>query len=163
MKKNIILIVIVVLGNILLNAQEECFTPPEPDNSGQRKANTINYVYDPNGPVKTIRVNFHFLLNSNGTGNFTETSDGYSNRPYNGYLAAYEMVKYCNQRWNENALLLHMPIPPVPALPKKVQFQLCGVFFHRNTTDYDSYIYPGPWYNRKFKMYIFLIQFVHFF
>jgi hypothetical protein len=134
MKKNIILIVIVLLSNILLNAQEECFTPPD-DNSEQRKT---NYVYNPDGPVKTIRVNLHFLLKDDGTGNFTETSDNYTNRPYNGYLYAEYIVNKCNERWNKNPLLQHMPIPPVPALPKKIQLQLCGVYFHRNTTYYNN-------------------------
>jgi len=137
MKKNIILIVFIVLSNNLLNAQgDECLTPP--DNSVQRNANS-NYVYDPNGPIKTIRVNFHYLLKDDGTGNFNETSDNYSNRLYNGYMYADDMVDWCNQHWNINIELRHMPISHVPALPKKVQLQLCGVFFHRNTNDYYTY------------------------
>ena len=56
--KKITLIILIVLSSILLNAQSwECFTPP--DTSPCPKS---GYVYDPNGPVKTIRVNFHFML-----------------------------------------------------------------------------------------------------
>jgi len=149
MKKSIILIILFALSNNLLNAQEECFTPP-PDNS-ERKSTLSNYVYDPDGPVKIVRVNFHFLLRTDSTGNFTETSDNYTNRPYNGYLAAEDLVKYCNQRWSVNQPLRHMPVPPVPALPKKVQFQLCGVYFHRNTADYDHYVYSTPPYFPPFR------------
>jgi len=134
--KKLILIVLVILSNQLLNAQDgECFTTP--DNSAGRVSST--YVYDPDGPVKTIRVNFHYLLMDDGTGNFNETSDNYSNQPYNGYMFADDMVKWCNNHWNQNILLRHMPVPPVPALPKKVQYQLCGVFFHKNTADYYTY------------------------
>jgi len=138
MKKNIILIVFALLSNILLNAQEECLTPP-PDNS-ERKIALSNYVYDPNGPVKIVRVNFHFLLRTDSTGNFTETSDNYTNRSYNGYLYAEDIIKKCNSCWDFNLLLRQMPIPPVQAIPKKVQLKLCGVFFHRNTTAYNTYI-----------------------
>lgn len=142
--KKIILIVFIVLSNNLLNAQdvntqevyirEECFTPPS-DNSGDEE---MNYTYPSLAPVKTMRVNFHYLLRTDGTGNFTETGDNYTNRPYNGYMYAEEMVRRCNQRWNANKPLQHMPNPPVEALPKKIQLQLCGVFFHRNTTIYNT-------------------------
>jgi len=139
--KKIIFLVFIVLSNILLNAQEggECFTPP--DDTERRVQGISNYVYDPDGPVKTIRVNFYYLLKDDGTGNFNETSDNYTNLPYNGYLYAEDMVKWCNNHWNQNILLTHMPYPPVPALPKKIQYQLCGVFFHKNTTDYDHFVY----------------------
>jgi hypothetical protein len=99
-------------------------------------------VYDPNGPVKVLRVNFHFISKTNGTGNFNETNDGYYNptpRPYNGYMYADDLIKWCNEHWNENPLLLHMPIPAVPALPKKIQLQLCGVYFHHSDYDYNIY------------------------
>ena len=135
--KKIILIAIVLLSSYLLKAQFECFTQFD-DSLNNSRMSSSNYVYDPNGPVKTIRVNFHFLLRTDGTGNFTETSDNYSARPYNGYLYAEETVKGCNQYWNGNPPLRHMPNPPVPNLPKKIQLQLCGVFFHRSTTDYDK-------------------------
>ena len=133
--KKILLIALIVLSNYFLRAQSECLTAPV-----DHVAGTTNYLYNLNGPVKVIRVNFHFLLKSDGTGNFTETSDNYSNRPYNGYMYAEYMVNECNKLWNDNPPLRHMPNPPVSNLPKKVQFQLCGVFFHRNTTAYDTYV-----------------------
>ena len=134
--KNLIIITITLLSVHLLKAQFECFTPP--NNSVGGKEHSENYVYDPNGPVKTIRVNFHYLLKDDGTGNFTETCDNYTNLPYNGYLFAEDLITWCNNSWNENALLRHMPILPVPALPKKIQLQLCGVYFHRNTSHYEQ-------------------------
>ena len=132
--KRIILFTVIVLNNHLKGQEYICLTPDE-----DIVATRSGYEYDPNGDVKTIRVNFHFLLRSDGTGNFTETSDNYSTRPYNGYFYADDMIRWCNQHWNQNPLLKHMPMPPVPALHKKIQFQLTGVFFHRNTTEYDSY------------------------
>ena len=122
--------------NNLLNAQGwECFTPPDEDTV----QNDPKYILAPDMPIKTIRVNFHYLLRSYSTGNFTETSDNYTDRPYNGYKYAEDMVKWCNQQWNINPLLQHMPDPPVQNLPKKIQLQLCGVYFHRNTADYNYY------------------------
>ena len=121
----------------MLNAQGECLTPQSIPPSTKS-----TYVYDPNGPVKVIRVNFHFISKTNGTGNFTETNDGYYNptpRSYNGYMYADDMIKWCNEHWNINEPLLHMPIPAVPALPKKIKFQLCGVYFHKSDSDYYTY------------------------
>jgi len=148
MKKNIILLIFFALSSNLLQAQEwvelipwECSTPQE--DPAMLQPGPV-YVYDPDGPVKTMRVNLYFLLRTDGTGNFTETSDNYTNRPYNGYLYAEDIIKKCNNRWNINFELRHMPDPPVPALPKKVQLQLCGVFFHRNTKDYDLYVDEFP-------------------
>jgi hypothetical protein len=152
--RKILLIVFIVLCNNSLHAQEvkpqkiylqdECFTLPD-DNAVGREVNDINYVSLPDVPIKVIRVNFHYLLRTDGTGNFTETGDNYTNRPYNGYMYAEDMVKKCNRHWNENVPLRHMPDPPVPALPKKIQLQLCGVFFHRNTTDYEQYSCDIAW------------------
>ena len=134
--KKIILIAIIALSNNLLNAQGgECFTPDNPLN---QKA-ISNYVDNQDGPIKIIRVNFHYMLKDDGTGNFNETSDNYSTRPYNGYMYAEDMVKWCNEHWDTNIALNHMPIPAVSVLPKKVRYQLCGVFFHKNTTDYYTY------------------------
>jgi len=130
--KKLILIAIILWSGYLLKAQF-CDTPYD---TSVARVNS-SYVYGLDAPVKTIRVNFHFLLKSDGTGNFTETSDNYTNLPYNGYLFAEDIITWCNNNWNANALLQHMPIPQVPALQKKIQFQLCGVFFHRNTALYD--------------------------
>ncbi|MDR2085508.1 MAG: hypothetical protein LBP67_10995 [Bacteroidales bacterium] len=135
-----------MLGKHLLYAQDDlsnvqynkCLTSF--DNSTNEDRESAAYQYDPDGPVKVIRVNFHYFLKDDGTGNFNETSDNYSNRPYNGYMYADDMVKWCNSHWNRNELLQHMPNPPVPALQKKIQLQLCGVFFHRNTSAYNEYV-----------------------
>jgi hypothetical protein len=46
--------------------------------------------------IKTIRLNYHFMLKSDGTGNFTQTDDGMGNTSYNGYIFAEDMTKWMN-------------------------------------------------------------------
>jgi hypothetical protein len=89
--------------------------------------------------VKVIRVNIHFMLHTNGTGNFTETDDG-DGRSYTGYDFAHDHINDMNARasWNEQ-----MNIPPgntTPVNDKNFRFVLNGVYFHRNNTYYN---YPA--------------------
>lgn len=81
---------------------------------------------------KVIRINYHFLLKSNGTGNFTELTDGDGRVTYNGYQYARDVTKWMNDRsvWNEK-----MNIPPnnsTPVLEKNFSFVLDAVYFWRN-------------------------------
>jgi hypothetical protein len=85
--------------------------------------------------VKYVRVNIHFMLKSNGTGNFTETSDG-DGRSYTGYQYAMDHVRAMNgyQGWNIKA-----NIPPgnsIPIQSKNYYYILNSIHFHRNDNSY---------------------------
>ncbi len=106
--------------------------------------------------IKYIRVNYHFLLRDDGTGNFTEEHDGgrtyidettgqtivvppdYS---YNGYQRAEDTILNCNQGLAENRVPNlqepgeFYPDPP-PGIP--IRYILTGVYFHRNTAIYEE-------------------------
>jgi hypothetical protein len=91
--------------------------------------------------VKIVRVNIHFMLKSNGTGNFNEINDGdliqnTGPRPYSGYDFAFDHVKWMNERnsWN-----VHMNIPTgntTPVNDKNYYFILDAVYFHRDDATY---------------------------
>lgn len=86
---------------------------------------------------KIVRINYHFMLKSNGTGNFTEITDGDGRVSYNGYKYAKDVTQWMNERctWNEK-----MNIPPgnnTPNLPKNISFVLDAVYFWRNDNVYN--------------------------
>jgi hypothetical protein len=47
-------------------------------------------------PIKYLGVNAYFLLNPDGTGNFTETGDG-AGGSFNGYQRAEELIETANK------------------------------------------------------------------
>jgi hypothetical protein len=86
---------------------------------------------------KVIRLNIHFMLRANGTGNFTETSDGDGRSWYNGYVYANELINRMNERnnWND---LMNIPIGnTTPVLTKNFHYVLDGVYFIRNDSTFD--------------------------
>jgi hypothetical protein len=95
--------------------------------------------YNPNGPDIIIRVNIHFMLKDDGTGNFSETSDDHiTNTGYNGYKYAEDLIRRANAKCSYNVAMNHQPIPPAPVIAKKFKFILSGVYFHRNTSEFDQ-------------------------
>ena len=94
----------------------------------------IGCPYD-GAPIKYVKVNFHFYLDPDGTGNFNEISDGSvitAPIPYNGYQRAEDLVKEANKQLEVNGPQIFGPNPtksPVCKIP--MQLVLGGVFFHR--------------------------------
>lgn len=82
--------------------------------------------------VKIARINFHFVLRTNGTGNFRETDDGDGRNTYNGYLYARDVTKWMNDRntWNQQ---MNIPVGnTTPVISKNFFFVLDAVYFWRN-------------------------------
>lgn len=95
--------------------------------------------------LKTVRINFHYISNNNGTENFTENADGLGNT-YNGYDYSLYLVKNMNLLQAEN---VQMNLPPgntTPVYPKNIQFVLDKVLFHSNTNA-NSYSAIGAYVN----------------
>lgn len=87
--------------------------------------------------MKTVRINYHFMLKSDGSGNFTETDDGDGRTSYNGYLYAHDLTNWMNGTcsWNEK-----MNIPTgnsTPVISKNYRFVLDAVYFWRNDNTYN--------------------------
>lgn len=122
---------IICLLQIIVYAQNTpiCFTNnvrPNIQSSGRSIANK-----------KTVRINFHFMLKNDGTGNFTEISDGDGRTTYNGYMYAHDITNWMNDRnnWNEQ-----MNIPTgnsTPVISKNYFYVLDACYFWRNNTTYN--------------------------
>lgn len=87
---------------------------------------------------KVVRINFHFILRSDGTGNMTETGDNLGT-VYTGYDMARDFVNSANNsmRWNEP-----ISIPPgntTAVIPKNITYSLESVYFHRNNSWFNLY------------------------
>ncbi len=89
--------------------------------------------------IKYLRVNVHYILKDDGTGNFAKDWDGVNpSNSYNGYKHAEELIYYCNNALANNQLMRLQPTPPVPALPINYRYVLNGVFFHEDTDLYEN-------------------------
>jgi hypothetical protein len=133
MKLPIILIFFVSLfsnlfaQNVGICLTNDAFTHPP---KFYRSTNSINNK-------KIIRINYHFILRANGTGNFTELNDGNGNSAYNGYMFANDLTNWMNGvcSWNEQ-----MRIPTgntTPVIAKNFSFVLDGVYFWRDDATYN--------------------------
>jgi hypothetical protein len=80
---------------------------------------------------KTVRVNFHFMLRSKGTGNFTETGDNLNNDK-TGYTFAKDMIDVMNFIMSYNQPMNIPPNNTIAVLDKNIGFVLDAVYFHRN-------------------------------
>lgn len=81
--------------------------------------------------LKIVRINFHFMLRSNGTGNFTEINDNNGNN-FSGYDYARTITDWMNG-WN--SFNQQMRLPPgnsTPVNSKNVRYVIDAVDFRRN-------------------------------
>lgn len=80
-----------------------------------------------------IRVNVHWVLKDDGTGNFRANDDGNGNIFITGYTKAEEMIDGANSDLLDNQ---HMWLPSgntTPEMPVGIGFVLNGVFFDKST------------------------------
>jgi hypothetical protein len=103
--------------------------------------------------TKYIKVYAHYMLRSNGTGNFNENNDGYVGKTNHipgvtGFTRAQEVVDWANTKMAENYQMYLPSGNNTPVLPKRVQYVLSGVLFHRSDTWYEqSKIFSDPNFN----------------
>ena len=97
------------------------------------------------GSIKTIRIHVHYILRSNGTGNFNENNDGYVGTPdhnpgVTGYTRARTVIDMANFV-NSHNYQLWLPIGNNnPILAKRLYFDLASVNFIRNDALYNYYL-----------------------
>lgn len=89
---------------------------------------------------KTVRVNIHFILKSDGTGNFTEARDIYNvQNMYNGYWFADKVIEQCNYWLDRNQTMTQqLSCCPIPVQPTNYRYTLAGVFFDKNDTYFNT-------------------------
>ncbi|MCE3295120.1 MAG: zinc-dependent metalloproteinase lipoprotein family [Crocinitomicaceae bacterium] len=93
------------------------------------------YLIRVKGGLKTVRINIHFMLKSDGTGNFNEKNDG-NGRPYSGYDYARDLVYYMNAQSIQNVQLNIPEGNEIPVLEKNYRYVLDAVYFWRNDSTY---------------------------
>jgi len=94
---------------------------------------------------KTMRVNIHFILRSNGTGNFSETSNINGNPSgENGYWLADVIINAANNYLFYNLQMTQqLSYNPIPVEDINYNYKLNGVFFHRNDSFFECYYSPS--------------------
>jgi hypothetical protein len=129
--------IIIIIGGFLIPfvavGQLNCIisAPAEIELSPSQKSGG-NYTH------KVIRVNIHYTLKTNGTGNFTETGDGQGNS-LNGYQFAKDMIRDANNYQTTNPPM-NLHTPPNTSTPnpdKEYEYILEAVYFHRNDYFYN--------------------------
>ena len=127
--KPLLLIFISLVLSYICNAQFSCSTQGFSSSlpSNLRTAGTCE--------KKVIRINIHYMLKTDGTGNFNETGDGLGGT-LNGYQHAVNIVNYANGTQRSNNQLSIPPNNTVPVNPKNFEFILDAVYYHRNTTTF---------------------------
>lgn len=94
---------------------------------------------------KTPRVNVHFILRSDGTGNFSETTNlNDIQSSENGYWLAELIVDAANNYLNNNEeMTQQLSYSSIPVEDIKYNYKLNGVFFHRSDTYFECYDSPS--------------------
>lgn len=83
-----------------------------------------------------LKVNFHFMLKSDGSGNFTEYDDGMGNTNYNGYMYAQDLVNSANGNIANN-VQTRLPLGNTVAIPTmNLRYVIGGIYFHRDDAHY---------------------------
>lgn len=131
-----LLIIAVIFININKAFSQSICLPSNQSNSQieEWSPNNSRSVSD----LKIVRVNFHQMLRTNGTGNFTETDDGLGNLNYTGYDYTRRLVEMCN--WvNFNNELANIPLTNKPAVnDKNIRWIIDAIYFWRNDNSYIS-------------------------
>lgn len=94
---------------------------------------------------KTMRVNIHFILRSNGTGNFSETNNIFDNpSSENGYWLADVIINTANDYLSSNVQMIQqLSYATIPVEEINYNYKLSGVFFHRSDSFFECYYSPS--------------------
>src|SRR5690554_3372113 len=85
---------------------------------------------------KYLKVNFHYILDEDGTGNFNETDDGLGYSGLSGYKHAEETLEWVNHP--DRKMALNIPEGNLLGInDKNFTLVLDAVYFHRDS-DYEN-------------------------
>jgi hypothetical protein len=102
----------------------------------------ISLKAQPCSDLKYIKLNIHFMLKSNGTGNYSEYGNGKipASPARNGFWYAQALIDASNNQLANNQRM-HLPyLNETPNPPTNIRVALSGVYFHRD----DKYYYYTP-------------------
>jgi hypothetical protein len=133
--------------NMVIVYGQTCFTPYKiSSNTSNLRLSDGRYVAPCPQPTtfRKLRINVHYLLKNDGTGNFNETGDGgtSTNSNYTGYSYATALIDLANKLLNDNENRPVMPSELQTASQKTMfSYQLNGVFFDKNSSQYSNSSY----------------------
>jgi hypothetical protein len=141
--KKILFIAALFVATGLLHAQVKvspiCL-PPQSGSASFVAAPLAQSIND----LKIVRINYHFMLRTNGTGNFTETTDGNGRSTYNGYMHANDLTQWMNDNSNYNTPQNIPAGNTVPVIQKKYKYVNDAVYFWRDDNSFNFH-QPDYW------------------
>ncbi len=96
-----------------------------------------------NTTTKYVRVNIHYVLSKNGTGNVTEHWDGIQDSTMNGYRYAQAVIAKANEELETNHAMFRPNPNNTPVQAIGMQYQLVGIYFHRDDLFTGDDFYSG--------------------
>lgn len=97
-----------------------------------------SYLPNVNTVVKKLRLNVFFVQKDDGSGNFTETTDGNGNSNYNGYKYLADVLNFYYSSANNKSNSTMPPGNSIQNLPTKIEFEVESVNFIKNTSVYNN-------------------------
>ena len=139
---SLIVLIQALIYNIQGNSQTTCYVEyPQKTLKNEQIKSPISITRIELNTLKTIRIIVHFPLKSDGTGNFTESTDFYGvANQYTGYWFAEKYIERSNY-WLDNNEEMTQQLSykfPIPVYPINLEFELAGVVFHRDDNLYTS-------------------------
>jgi Pregnancy-associated plasma protein-A len=103
----------------------------------------LSATAQPSDTIKHLRVNYHFMLKSDGSGNFSPTDDDNKDTTMNGYRRAKSVIDKANEELARNKGMFRPNPNNTAVLPTNFRYILCGVYFHYDDALYTPNHYAG--------------------
>ncbi len=116
-----------------LPPQFVCGAVSTPTVRNPQRADYPEAICTDNTSIKWVRVNFHYMLRNDGTGNFNPIDDGNGNTNLNGYQRSEQLITYANNSLINNQKMW-LPNPNTTPIPQtRIRYLLTGVYFHNDS------------------------------
>lgn len=127
--KQLVFLFLMLLSTLTFGQSVLCIT----EENTKWKEECQNLLRNPGDitTVEVLRINIHYTLKTNGTGNFTETGDNQGNS-LTGYQFAKDVVNLMNQYQLSNVQMTLPPNNTTPNPSKNYYYVLEAIYFHRD-------------------------------
>lgn len=132
MKKTFLRFLLVLLTMSMIGNLYSQYTCEVEDESGDKLRSEITNKYIPDEyiPNMYIKVNFHFMMKSDSTLNFTPFDDGNGNCNFSAYEYSDILIFYANTMLAQNRPM-HLPLGNnTPVLQRRYRLWLENIYFH---------------------------------
>ncbi|WP_373734558.1 hypothetical protein [Bacteroides heparinolyticus] len=103
---------------------------------------TNRYIPDDFTSMKYVKVNFHFMMKSDSTLNFTPYDNGNGNCEFTAYDYSEILINYANSMLSQNDSMNLPPNNSTQILNRKYRLKLEGIDFHYDDNAYTYYFPP---------------------